>query len=134
MPLSADVSITSGNSCILFSRIKLDTAGEASIISQAGIKPPLMPGTSRWDTIPNNEPESWALIWFCCSAGKLSTIRWIVWLAELVCRVAKTRWPVSAAVMAVDIVSGSRISPTIITSGSWRKVERRALAKLKASW
>ena len=41
------------------------------------------------------------------------------------CRVAKTRWPVSAAVSAVEIVSRSRISPTRITSGSWRSAARR---------
>ena len=48
-------------------------------------------------------------------------IRSIVCGASWVCKVAKTRWPVSAAVSAVAIVSVSRISPTRITSGSWRK-------------
>ena len=50
--------------------------------------------------------------------------------ASCVCRVAKTRWPVSAAVSAVPIVSRSRISPRRITSGSWRSAPRRASAKL----
>src|SRR5215831_12302676 len=50
-----------------------------------------------------------------------------------VCRVAKTRWPVSAAVSAVEIVSRSRISPRRITSGSWRSAARSALAKSVAS-
>ena len=36
------------------------------------------------------------------------------------CIVASTRWPVSAAVSAVEIASKSRISPTTITSGSCR--------------
>ena len=49
--------------------------------------------------------------------------------ALCVCRVAKTRWPVSAAVRAVEIVSRSRISPTRITSGSWRRAAFRARAK-----
>ena len=44
----------------------------------------------------------------------------------LVCRVAKTRWPVSAAVRARLIVSRSRISPTRMTSGSSRSAARRA--------
>ena len=47
-------------------------------------------------------------------------MRSIVCGASCVCSVAKTRWPVSAAVSAVPIVSMSRISPTRITSGSWR--------------
>ena len=50
-----------------------------------------------------------------------------------VCSVANTRWPVSAAVIAVEIVSRSRISPTRITSGSWRSAAFSASAKLFAS-
>ena len=53
-------------------------------------------------------------------------IRSMVWLALLVCSVENTRCPVSAAVMTVDTVSRSRISPTMITSGSWRMVLRSA--------
>ena len=49
------------------------------------------------------------------------------------CSVANTRWPVSAAVSAVLIVSRSRISPTRITSGSWRSAALSAAAKLVAS-
>jgi hypothetical protein len=41
--------------------------------------------------------------------------------ASWVCSVAKTRWPVSAAVRAVEIVSRSRSSPMRMTSGSWRR-------------
>ncbi len=52
-------------------------------------------------------------------------IRSTVCAVDWVCRVAKTRWPVSAAVSAVEIVSRSRISPTRITSGSWRRAARR---------
>src|SRR5215467_5459018 len=54
--------------------------------------------------------------------------RSIVCGALCVCSVAKTRWPVSAAVSAVPIVSKSRISPRRITSGSWRSAPRRAVA------
>ena len=50
--------------------------------------------------------------------------------ASLVCRVEKTRWPVSAAWMAYWAVSLSRISPTMMTSGSWRRMWRRAAAKV----
>ena len=53
--------------------------------------------------------------------------------ASWVWSVAKTRWPVSAAVSAVPIVSMSRISPTRITSGSWRRAALRAIEKDLAS-
>ena len=48
-------------------------------------------------------------------------------------RVDSTRWPVSAAESAVRTVSSSRISPIRITSGSWRRTRRIALAKLSVS-
>ena len=51
------------------------------------------------------------------AAGKTSMMRSMVCAASLVCRVVSTRWPVSAAVIAVDMLSKSRISPTRITSG-----------------
>ena len=41
--------------------------------------------------------------------------------ALLVCRVENTRWPVSEASRPIDTVSLSRISPTMITSGSARR-------------
>ena len=69
----------------------------------------------------------------CCSAGKTSMMRSIVDGALCVCSVAKTRWPVSAAVSAVEIVSRSRISPTRMMSGSWRSAALSALPKLVAS-
>ena len=50
--------------------------------------------------------------------------------ASLACRVASTRWPVSAACTASRAVSESRISPTRITSGSWRRKARSAEAKV----
>ncbi len=53
--------------------------------------------------------------------------------ASLVCRVLNTRWPVSAACTAISAVSRSRISPTMMTSGSWRMRARTPSAKLKSS-
>src|SRR5258706_332688 len=47
--------------------------------------------------------------------------------------VVKTRCPVSAELMAICAVSVSRISPTMILSGSWRKIDRRPRAKVKAA-
>ena len=58
-------------------------------------------------------------------------MRSIVQGALCVCSVPNTRWPVSAAVSAVEIVSRSRISPTRITSGSWRSAARRASAEAR---
>ena len=51
--------------------------------------------------------------------------------ASLVWRVENTKWPVSEARMAMSAVSRSRISPTMMTSGSWRSTWRRALAKVR---
>ena len=51
----------------------------------------------------------------------------------MVWSVDSTRWPVSAASRAVSMVSRSRISPTRITFGAWRRAERRARLKLGAS-
>jgi hypothetical protein len=51
--------------------------------------------------------------------------------ASLVCSVLKTRWPVRAARMAISAVSRSRISPTMMTFGSWRRIWRRPTAKVR---
>ena len=56
-------------------------------------------------------------------------MRLIVSVASSVCSVDSTRWPVSAAVSAVSIVSRSRISPTRMTSGSWRSALFSACAE-----
>ena len=41
--------------------------------------------------------------------------------ASLVCSVESTMWPVCAALIAISPVSRSRISPTMMMSGSWRR-------------
>ena len=51
--------------------------------------------------------------------------------ASLVCSVESSRCPVSADSIAIWAVSRSRISPTIITSGSERTIERSPLAKVR---
>ncbi len=48
----------------------------------------------------------------------MSTSRVMAPGASLVWIVESTRWPVSAAWMAISAVSRSRISPTMMTSGS----------------
>ena len=60
----------------------------------------------------------------------MSSSRVTVSGALLVCSVDITRWPVSDASMATLAVSSSRISPTMTTSGSARRKERSALAKV----
>ena len=61
-------------------------------------------------------------------------MRLIVSAASIVCSVDSTRWPVSAADSAARTVSTSRISPTRITSGSWRIAARSATVKSAVSW
>src|SRR6266487_1665825 len=51
----------------------------------------------------------------------MSTMRVMVDGASLVCSVESTRWPVSAALIAIEPVSRSRISPTMMMFGSWRR-------------
>ena len=60
-------------------------------------------------------------------------MRLTVSVASSVWRVDMTRWPVSAAVSAVSMVSRSRISPTRMTSGSWRSALFSAWPKLIVS-
>ena len=72
--------------------------------------------------------------WSCWCGGKTSMTRSMVCARSCVCRVAKTRWPVSAAVSATEMVSRSRISPTRMTSGSCRSTCLSAAPKLCVSW
>ena len=51
--------------------------------------------------------------------------------ASFVCSVESTRWPVRAASIEILAVSPSRISPTITTSGSERRIDRSAAAKVR---
>ena len=60
-------------------------------------------------------------------------MRLMVCPASIVCSVLSTRWPVSAALSAILTVSRSRISPTKITFGAWRRAARRPLEKLSKS-
>ena len=64
------------------------------------------------------------------STGSASMMRSMVFTALVVCSVPSTRCPVSAAVIAMQMVSASRNSPTRITSGSSRIAARTPSAKL----
>ena len=46
--------------------------------------------------------------------------------ASFVCSVLKTRWPVRLALMAMEAVSKSRISPIMMMFGACRSMERNA--------
>ena len=65
--------------------------------------------------------------------GNAPMMRSTVLAASIVCSVESTRCPVSAASMAISIVSRSRISPTRITFGAWRSAARSASAKVGVS-
>ena len=60
----------------------------------------------------------------------ISTRRVIAVGASFVCSVESTRWPVSADSIAICAVSPSRISPTMMMSGSARIIERRPFANV----
>jgi hypothetical protein len=64
----------------------------------------------------------------------MSTRRVTAFGASLVCSVESTRWPVSDACTAICAVSWSRISPTSTTSGSCRRIERSADAKVRPAF
>ena len=83
--------------------------------------------------MPSSTSESWARICDCWCAGNTSITRLMVEEAELVCKVPKVRWPVSAMRSADSMVSRSRISPISTTSGSSRRAARRASVKLLVS-
>ena len=51
-------------------------------------------------------------------------------VASVACSDDMTKWPVSAACTAMRAVSTSRISPTRIASGSWRRIARRPFANV----
>ena len=78
---------------------------------------------------PRTVPAIMLRACWCWWGGKKSSMRLIDSVASTVWIVESTRWPVSAADRAVWTVSSSRISPTRITSGSWRSTLRRARLK-----
>ena len=90
-------------------------------------------GTSRWQMMPRRAPASESRTCFCSCGGKKSMTRLMVSAASVVCSVDMTKWPVSEAASAALTVSRSRISPTRMTSGSWRIAARSAVAKSAVS-
>ena len=106
---------------VLLSRMRERMEGVDIMISKAAQRPlpPLSArGNSTCEITATSDIESCVRTCSCWFVGKESMIRSTVEAAPVVCSVPKTKWPVSAAVMAAPIVSRSRISPTRITSGS----------------
>ena len=116
---------------VLPSRIRLETAGMESRISRAATRPPPIFLHSVCAITPRSDSDSMTRTCDCRSAGNWSMIRSTVEAAVVVCRVPKTRWPVSAVSMAMETVSRSRISPTRMMSGSSRSAARSACLKAR---
>lgn len=77
-------------------------------------------GTSHCLTIADTASDtSWRIV-FWRPSGNESQMRAIEPATSVVCRLLKTRWPVSAADHALRIDSGSRISPITRMSGACR--------------
>ena len=74
--------------------------------STAGARPsPSLLTTSRMEITALITEASWIRICFCWWGGKTEMTRLTVSVASRVCSVDNTRWPVSAAVSAVSMVS-----------------------------
>ena len=113
MPAACEVWIAEYICATLFSRIRLRIAGDPTMISCAATRPwPSLVLSSVCEITATIDSDSIARTMSFSAAGNTSMMRSTVFAAELVCSVAKTRWPVSAAVSARRIVSRSRISPT----------------------
>ena len=106
----------------------------ARMISTTGmICSPLLSLTRRSETVATMMSASRWRMTACASGGKKPTRRPIVETAPWVCSVESTRCPVSAALMQASIVSRSRISPTMMMSGSMRIAVRSAGPKPRVS-
>ena len=92
-------------------------------------RPPSAAGHRRCEITPRTRAGEHRASLPCWWGGKKSSMRSIDSAASTVWIVESTRWPVSAADIAVCTVSSSRISPIRITSGSWRSTRRRARLK-----
>ena len=87
------------------SRIILRMAPLTFIISKAGATDPSLAGINCWDTTACSTMDSCTRICGCWLGGNASITRSMVLAAPTVCKVEKTRCPVSAAVKAVLMVS-----------------------------
>lgn len=134
MPFAFPVSRLERICCSWPFRIRERIPASPLRISMAATRPlPSSVLTSVWQTIPWMVAASCARTCSFEPSGNESMIRDMVSAADWVWRVPNTRWPVSAAVIAMLIVSGSRISPTRIMSGSCRSARFSASGKFLVS-
>ena len=92
--------------------------GVTTITSTAPTRPvPSMRGGSFCEMTPRSDPESRRQTMSRSCGGYMLMMRSRVSAAEAVCRVEKTRWPVSAAARPTLMVSMSRLSPISRISG-----------------
>jgi hypothetical protein len=101
-----------------FSSISFLTVAVLIMISRAGITPPETVFTIRWQTTACSVAASWRRTESRSSILKKSRMRPTDWEALVVWSVERTRCPVSAALMAALKLMASRISPTMMISGS----------------
>jgi len=91
---------------VLFFLIRFATPLFEKRISRAATRPcPSAVFRSCCQITVRRLSESWARTWFCCSLGKASITLSTDFAAPLVCMVDSTKWPVSAAVSASEMVS-----------------------------
>ena len=82
-----------------------------------------------WHHKSNRSCQHCLSLFFLCWRKNIKNSCYCRWSTACV-KSSKTRWPVSAAVRASDIVSKSLISPTNITSGSCLRADFKAFEKL----
>ena len=90
---------------VLPSRIRLGSACVLNRISTTAWRPPSSLGRSSCETIPASDSDRLARACACSSVGNESMMRSTVLAAPFVCSVPKTSMPISAAVIASEIVS-----------------------------
>ena len=131
MPTSLPVCSCAGIWWVWSVWISLAIARFITITSQMAFRPrPSGRLTRAWVITASRLCDRKLFVCSRSSMGSASMMRSTVLVALVVCSVPSTRWPVSAAVIAIEMVSASRISPTRITSGSSRIAARTPSAKL----
>ena len=105
-------------------------AASTSRLSQMRVDQlPSAAGRRRWLRMPMVWLESRESMESRSCGGTRWTSRSIVSAIFGLCRVLKTKCPVSAAWRAIRAVVASRISPTKMMSGAWRMARRRPVSK-----
>ena len=129
IPTLAPVCIAEYICATLSSRIKLRIADVPIMTSCAATGPLLGFFNKVYEITDCSDSYNIDLTISFSATGTTSIALSIVFATEVVCRVTKTKWPVSAAVNASRIISKSRSSPIRMMSGSARSPERNSSLK-----